>query len=125
MNDKLGWVRTFREDLASWSRCEQVMQASLKFINQQGVYRGAAANLNEIFDGLESEHSQTAPGPSVRGRRLEQVTPFRFRTTARGQQVPMAPLACHPQLERRGRLRRWQQQQPVPDHPDPRVALSE
>jgi len=57
MNEKLGWLREFREDLAGWSRCEQVVQASLKFINQQGTYRGAAAKLKKVLDCLESEHS--------------------------------------------------------------------
>ena len=56
MNEKLGWVREFREDLAGWSRCEQVVQVSLEFINQQGVYRGASAKLKELLDRLESEH---------------------------------------------------------------------
>jgi len=58
MNDKLGWVRDFRADLACWNRCEEVMQTSLTFINQQGVYCGAAATLKEILDCLASEHSQ-------------------------------------------------------------------
>ena len=34
------------------------MQASLKFINRQGLYRGAAADLKEILDCLTSEHCQ-------------------------------------------------------------------
>lgn len=58
MNDKLGWVRDFRADLACWNRCQEVMQASLKFINQQGVYRGAAGTLKELLDCLASEHSR-------------------------------------------------------------------
>lgn len=56
MNDKLGWVRAFRADLACWNRCQQVMQVSLKFINQQGLYRGAAATLKKLLDVLTSEH---------------------------------------------------------------------
>jgi len=56
VNDKLGWVRDFRADLACWNRCQEVMQASLKFINQQGVHRGAAATLKELLDCLASEH---------------------------------------------------------------------
>lgn len=58
MNNKLGWVRSFRADLACWNRCQEVMQASLKFINQQGVYRGASAALKELLGCLASEHSQ-------------------------------------------------------------------
>ena len=58
MNAKLGWVRGFRADLACWNRCEEVMQASLTLINQQGVYRGVAAALTELLDRLASKHSQ-------------------------------------------------------------------
>jgi hypothetical protein len=58
MNDKLGWMRGFRADLACWHRCEEVMQASLKFINRQGVYRGAAAALTELLDHLAEEHPE-------------------------------------------------------------------
>jgi hypothetical protein len=56
MNDKLGWVRDFREELAIWNRCEEVMQASLSFINQQGVYRGAAAKLEKALALVRTEH---------------------------------------------------------------------
>jgi len=56
MNDKLGWVRDFRDDLAVWNRCEEVMQASLHFINRQGVYRGASAKLKDVLDQVRDEH---------------------------------------------------------------------
>jgi hypothetical protein len=58
MNDKLGWVRQFREELGAWNRCQQVMQASLKFINTQGIYRGAAAELEQLFADQTREHGQ-------------------------------------------------------------------
>ena len=58
MNDKLGWVRDFRDDLAAWNRCEEVVQASLGFINRHGVYCGAAANLKDVLDRLRDEHPQ-------------------------------------------------------------------
>ena len=57
MNTKLGWVREYRNDLAVWNRCEQVMQASLSFINRQGVYRGAAAALEVALNAVRNEHS--------------------------------------------------------------------
>ena len=57
MNDKLGWLRDFRADLDCWNRCQEVMQASLKFINRQGVYRGAAGTLKSLLDRLASEYS--------------------------------------------------------------------
>ncbi len=58
MNDKLGWVRQFRKELDAWNRCQQVMQASLKFINTQGIYRGAAVELEKLLTAQTREHSQ-------------------------------------------------------------------
>ena len=56
MNAKLGWVRQYRDDLAVWNRCEEVMQASLSFINRQGVYHGAAAALEVALNAARKEH---------------------------------------------------------------------
>lgn len=52
MNEKLGWVRGYRNELASWSRCEAVMQTSLKFINEQGLSHGVADQLQTVLDDL-------------------------------------------------------------------------
>lgn len=52
MNEKLGWVRGYRNELASWNRCEAVMQTSLKFINEQGLSRGVADRLQTVLDEL-------------------------------------------------------------------------
>ena len=59
MNDKLGWVRQFQKELAAWNRCQQVMQTSLKFINTQGIYRGAAARLEQLFAAPTRRHCQS------------------------------------------------------------------
>jgi len=56
MNEKLGWVRDFRDELAIWNRCEKVMQACLSFINRHGVYRGVAAKLEAELDGVRANH---------------------------------------------------------------------
>ena len=56
MNEKLGWVRGFRGELAVWNRCQEVMQASLGFINRHGIYHGAAATLKTELDKLRSTH---------------------------------------------------------------------
>jgi len=55
MNDKLGWVRTFRHDLDCWDRCQKVIQASLRFTNRQGVYQGSSAALKKELDLLLSQ----------------------------------------------------------------------
>jgi hypothetical protein len=52
MNEKLGWVREFEEDLASWNRCQQLINATLKFVNKSGVYQGAAKQLKSILTKL-------------------------------------------------------------------------
>lgn len=56
MNGKLGWAREFREDIAIWNRCEEVMQASLSFINRHGVYRGVAVKLQAKLDDVRAAH---------------------------------------------------------------------
>jgi len=56
VNEKLGWVRGFRGELAVWSRCQDVMQASLGFINRHGIYQGAAAKLKIKLEELRSTH---------------------------------------------------------------------
>lgn len=56
MNEKLGWVRGFRGELAVWNRCQDVMRASLGFINRHGIYHGAAAKLKTELDKLRSTH---------------------------------------------------------------------
>jgi hypothetical protein len=56
MNEKLGWVRGFRGDLAVWNRCQEVMQASLGFINRHGIYHGAAAKLKQELDDVRTKH---------------------------------------------------------------------
>ncbi len=59
MNEKLGWVRGYRDDLAIWNRCQSVMQASLKFINHHGLCEGSADQLQTILDELFNSWSSS------------------------------------------------------------------
>ena len=61
MNTKLGWVRDFRDELAVWNRCEEVMQASLSFINRHGVYHGAAAEMEVALSAARKDHPADCP----------------------------------------------------------------
>jgi hypothetical protein len=45
VNEKLGWLRTFQTDVACWSACQAIVSASITFINEQGLFRGAANRL--------------------------------------------------------------------------------
>jgi hypothetical protein len=51
MNEKLGWLRTFREDVPCWNACQAVVSTSITFVNEQGLFRGAA---NQLASKLES-----------------------------------------------------------------------
>jgi hypothetical protein len=45
LEDKLGWLRSFADDLAVWRECQQVLKQGIKFINEQGLFCGAAEQL--------------------------------------------------------------------------------
>lgn len=42
MDDKLGWLRGFAPDVARWAACQRVVSTGVTFINEQGLFRGAA-----------------------------------------------------------------------------------
>jgi hypothetical protein len=52
MDEKFGWMRTYREEIAQWRRIDGVISESLCFINTQGRYRGASSDLQLRLDGL-------------------------------------------------------------------------
>jgi hypothetical protein len=52
LNDKLGWLRSFRQDIQCWSQCQDVVSRALTFINEQGLFVGAAEELREIIADL-------------------------------------------------------------------------
>lgn len=45
LEEKLGWLRSFAEETAAWRECQQVVNAGVTFINQQGLFRGAGEKL--------------------------------------------------------------------------------
>jgi len=47
MNEKLGWLREYGEDLICWTACQLLINAALRFINHQGLFHGAAAQLRQ------------------------------------------------------------------------------
>ncbi len=47
LEEKLGWLREFREALKGWSEMEQVIGVSMDFVRTQGLYRGAARDLRK------------------------------------------------------------------------------
>ena len=70
MNAKLGWVRGYRKDLACWNRCEAVIQTSLKFVNEQGVFHGVSAALAVALGELAWSWPQRCPKSEALGENL-------------------------------------------------------
>jgi hypothetical protein len=52
MDEKLGWLREYRSEIAQWRQLEGVINDSLGFINTRGLYRGAAEDLRRHLDSL-------------------------------------------------------------------------
>lgn len=60
LTEKLGWLREFADDLAVWQECQDVLSSSITFINEQGLYHGAARALRaEIATSLMHAKSRT------------------------------------------------------------------
>jgi hypothetical protein len=51
LNEKLGWLREFRDEISRWGACQAVVSASVTFVNEQGLFRGAA---NQLASELKS-----------------------------------------------------------------------
>jgi hypothetical protein len=47
LEEKLGWLREFRERLTDWWEMQEVIGAVLKFVRTQGLYRKAAKDLRK------------------------------------------------------------------------------
>jgi len=48
LEDKLGWLRSFADELSAWRECEEVIEKGVTFINRQGLFRGAADQLRGL-----------------------------------------------------------------------------
>ncbi len=58
LEDKLGWLRSFADDLAVWRECEEVIENGVTFINKQGLFRGAADQLRRLV-GRNMSHARS------------------------------------------------------------------
>lgn len=85
MTEKLGWLRTFREDIPRWNECQAVVSASVTFINQQGLFRGAADRLAAELKSLPTCDDSQA----VSDRLLEFVRQSEEKL-GEGQRLPLS-----------------------------------
>jgi hypothetical protein len=49
MEDKLGWLRKFAPHLREWQACQDVVSTALTFLNERGLFRGAAEQLQKLL----------------------------------------------------------------------------
>ncbi len=50
MNEKLGWLCDYRDDLARWGACQKVIDTALSFINSEGLSQGTSERLRGLLD---------------------------------------------------------------------------
>ena len=48
LEDKLGWLRAFRAEVARWTACQRVVSTGVTFVNEQGLSHGAADRLGRL-----------------------------------------------------------------------------
>jgi hypothetical protein len=85
MNEKLGWLRAFRADMGRWSACQAVVCASVTFINEQGLFPGAADRLAAALEPLP----RCADSSAVADRLVEFVRRSEAKLAA-GQRLPLS-----------------------------------
>jgi hypothetical protein len=49
MEAKLGWLRQFAPNLREWQACQEVVSTALTFLNERGLFRGAAEQLQKLI----------------------------------------------------------------------------
>lgn len=53
MEAKLGWLRQFAPHLREWQACQEVVSTALTFLNERGLFRGAAKQLKGLVGSFE------------------------------------------------------------------------
>jgi hypothetical protein len=101
LEEKLGWLRSFSDDLAVWHECQEVVDAGVMFINTQGLFRGAAEQLRATV-GKDLKH---ATSRQLAQQLLDLVADAECQIKA-GERLPMSTeilessFALYKQLER-------------------------
>lgn len=59
MQEKLGWVLQYEDDIGVWQECQDVVSRSLTFINEQYLFQGATDGLRGVIgDSLKHDKSK-------------------------------------------------------------------
>lgn len=94
MNEKLGWLHEFREDIHRWNACQEVVSASSTFINEQGLFQGAARQLRDHLRTLRNGNDNDAAKDTDDSRQvIAGLLRFVRQSEAKlaeGQRLPMS-----------------------------------
>jgi hypothetical protein len=83
LEEKLGWLRQFREGLVRWSQMEQTIDVAVDFVRTRGLYRGAGKDLRKRLRALSL--GQTA---AQLGKDLATFVTAQARRLRRGERLP-------------------------------------
>jgi hypothetical protein len=83
LEEKLGWLRAFREGLVRWSEMEQTIDVAVDFVRTQGLYRGAGKDLRQRLRGLS-----LGPTAAELGKDLAAFVTEQARRLRRGERLP-------------------------------------
>jgi hypothetical protein len=62
LGDKFGWVESYRDEIASWARCCNLIDLSLGWVNTQGLNRHSSRQLDAFLDSSRRWDSNTLEG---------------------------------------------------------------
>jgi len=85
MREKLGWVGEYAKEIVVWQQCQDVVSASVKFINEQGLFKGASSELRTVI-GDQLDH---ATSKELAGRLIDFVAESEV-LLREGERLPMS-----------------------------------
>ena len=83
LEEKLGWLRQFREGLTRWSQMEQTIDVAVDFVRTQGLYRGAGKDLRKRLRALS-----VGEAAKQLGKDLATFVTAQARRLRRGERLP-------------------------------------
>ena len=92
MNEKLGWLEAFRDDIARWNACQAVVSTSITWINEQGLSVGAARRLRDHLRTVRGGGDQEVCDPAARQVTAQLLRFVRKQESklAAGQRLPLS-----------------------------------
>jgi hypothetical protein len=85
MHQKLGWVEEYADEIAVWQECQDVVSASVTFINEQGLFQGASSELRAVI-GKELKHATS----KELAQRLIDFVAESEKPLGEGERLPMS-----------------------------------